>query len=192
VFIKALEDLGATDEDFDKIDNHELVRELAKSFLGARAVVHQGLRVVLDRTKTVKQLVSDGQCDWRNDEINANIKLVGTGPDEVWVEYVHLGREASDAEVDAEHERQGLTPIEPEYMLALGAQHPEEQRKHPIASMYTAWAGPDRDQRLLYIFTGRHGRDLDLGCRFTGGRWSGCTRFAARRKSPALPLGTCP
>jgi hypothetical protein len=187
IFVKTLVDLGATEDDFDKIDNHEIIRELAKAFLGTKAALKQGLRVAIDRTKKVSQLVTDGQYGWRSDEINdANIKLNHAGPEEIWVEYVHLGKEATDAEVDAEHERLGLIPLEPEYMLAFGVQHPDEQRKHPVCSMYTAWVDSDRHQRLLYLDTGGNGRDLGLRYRDTGARWGAYTRFAARRKPPVV------
>ena len=61
-------------------------------------------------------------------------KDVQTDVHEVEFTYVHPDRDALDAEVLAEHERQGVRPATFPELLAYAATHPDEQHKYPIVA----------------------------------------------------------
>lgn len=99
---------------------------------------------------------------------------------EVEFVYVHLDRDASDADVLAEHERQGVRPATFPELLAHAAKYPDEQRKFPIVARgsVTILGG---DRLVAYLGSGGRGRGLDLGW-VDGSVWGRGDRFLAVRK----------
>ncbi len=105
---------------------------------------------------------------------------ISTDTQELEFVYVHLDRDASDAEVLAEHERQGVRPATFPELLAHAAKHPDEQRKFPIVARGSV-AVLDGGRCVAYLCSDARGRYLYLDW-LDAGDWYRRSRFLAVRK----------
>ncbi len=139
------------------------------------------LTLDVDYTKTVEQMVEAGKYDWKNSDIGSkNFPVKRRESGKVEVHLFHFNRAVSSDDAIKELGRMGFRPAELPELLALGAQHPEEQRKYPIIALGSVWRSPDGDRSVPYL--GGSGSGRGLGLDWFGGEWSGDYRFAAVRK----------
>jgi len=109
---------------------------------------------------------------------------VGSGEESVEAVLVHLGRSASDEEVLAEMDRQGLRPATMAEFSAFGSQYPDQQREFPVVVFGPVWAFP-RGYRLVgyhWGLLGRRNGRRKLHLHRRGSDWLPSCRFLAVRK----------
>ncbi len=179
--VREIKNLGGTSEQIvDRLSTPgtQLSRDFAKLFMnGAGMTPKQGLRVIVDYGKSLAEMIAAGNYDWKNNDINAkHFKVEGEGQQEIWIELIHFGRVMTSDQVITELDKQGLRPAKIEELLALGAQHPDEQRKYWIAALGSV--SPGRYVACLYLDGSGRYPSLD----YFDSDWDGCYRFTAVRK----------
>lgn len=152
----------------------------------SNSVPTETFKVLVDY-KTTKLEELKRQFDWVNDDFaKAKFEPIDGCPGtsiemrEVEFVYVHLDRDASDADVLAEHERQGVRPATLPELLAFAAKYPDEQRKFPIVARGSV-ALLRGYRHVAYLFCGGRGRRLCLYW-FDDCDWGRRCRFLAVRK----------
>ncbi len=137
--------------------------------------------VTVDYTQTVEEMVQAGKYDWKNSDISSkNFPVKRREPGKVEVHLIHFNRAISSDDAIKELDRMGFRLAELPELLALGAQHPDEQKKYPIIALGSVWQDPGGDRDVPYLVRNDSGRGLSLGW-FEGG-WGEDYRFAAVRK----------
>lgn len=158
-------------------------REELRVFLGLGPLV---LKIVVDYSMTLGQMIAAGGYRWRNDDINdERFPLLGEGKVENTVELIHFNRPISSNDAEKELDKMGFRPAIIEELLAFAAAFPETQRKSPIVALGSvAKIGPvppiDDDRYVVYL--GMHGSGRRLSLNWRGDEWSGIFRFLAVRK----------
>jgi hypothetical protein len=179
-FIGVLAQAGLTAEQAEEI---RLNPSLAARMVAAlTAVVVVAFKVTVDYGKSLAEMISAGRYDWTNQDITAeHFPTEGKGTVEVELQYVHLNRSATTAQVLAEMEKLGLRPATLPELLAFGAANPEEQRKYWIVALGSSWV--DGDDRGVPVLSGDDARrSLNLGWDGPQSGWGGDRRFLAARK----------
>jgi hypothetical protein len=181
--VKALADevnsLGGNDDHLRRIlSDKSVVREVAELLVGKP--VPESYSLTINRQRSRSEMVAAGNYDYANPNITEENFPVGEGEAEVKAVLLHLDRDASDEEVLAEMERQGLRPATMDELNAFGEQHPDRQRQYPIVALGSVWARPRGDRDVGYLWGGADRRDLDL--RWPGLDWLARCRFLAVRK----------
>lgn len=180
--LAAAEEFGVSDEELKKVlsvPNSPTIRGWIQTL--AAKTTKQGLRVLIDYDKSLADMIAAGHYDWKNGDITAkNFKVEGAGEVETWVELIHFGRDMKSEAVEAELDKQGLRPAKIEELLALGAQHPDEQRKYPVPGLGSSCLLYD-DRCVPYLSL--IGRERNLRLDYFVNEWVDRCRFAAVRKS---------
>lgn len=193
VLLKAVQELGGSESDLNAAaSDPEKMRSLAALIMG-KAVTPVLTPVTATFKVTVVDLVTEfeelkRQFDWVNDDFaKAKFEPIDGCPGtsiemrEVEFVYVHLDRDASDADVLAEHERQGVRPATLPELLAFAAKYPDEQRKFPIVargsvSVLSGYRG------VAYLNSDDRERNLNLNW-IDDNDWNRNYRFLAVRNS---------
>jgi len=90
----------------------------------------------------MEEMIAAGQYDSYNRDINSeNFPIKESGSLEVNLEFVHLGRNATTDEVEAELDKHGLRPATLAELLAFGAKYPDVQREFPVIASGSVWRG---------------------------------------------------
>lgn len=180
VYVETLKNMGATDEDFDQIDNVERVKRSAEAFMAGKTL-KQGLRVVVDYGLSLKEMIRRGNYDWTNEDITAKrFEVTGNGEQELWIELLHYGKDMTTDAVLADMDQRGYRPAKIEELLALGVQHPDEQRKYPIPGLGSSCVFYG-NRYVPYLSLTGYARDLGLS--YDGDEWNVHCRFPVVRKS---------
>ena len=139
------------------------------------------LRIVVDYSLLLEQMIAAGKYDWSNSDITAKrFPLKGSGKVELEPKLFYFGQDMSSEKVIAEMDKEGFRPCTIEELLAIGEQHPELQRKFPLVALGSvAKIGGDRRSVACLDRVGS-GRRLDL--LWFGGGWTDVCRFPAVRK----------
>ena len=123
----------------------------------------QTFKVLVDYTKTLKEMIRVGQYDWINDDITSNhFPVTGTGQKEVEITLFHFNRTISSDDAITEMKKAGYRPASVEELLALGAAEKELQKQFPINALGSVWRRPDGDRDVPCLGRDGGGRDLDL------------------------------
>ena len=160
-----------------------ITRELLQAFLrNPNAFLQASVySVAVDYGKSVEEMVSSGNYDWKNDDINSrNFPVKGEGMVNVNLELVHLDKSVGSEEVLAYLEANGMRPATVEELLAFGATYPEIQREFPIICLGSSWVDPDGGRVVPYLSGSGSRRGLSLY--WFGDDWRGRCRFLAVRK----------
>ena len=180
--VKKVLELGGTDEDIHRLatpDGETILGKVAEIIVGK---VHQAFKVVVDYTKTLKEMVLVGKYDWVNENITQDhFPIQGSGKQEVQVALFHFGKIMASDQIIAEMEKQGYRSTRIEELLALGASQLELQRQFPIVALGSVWRGPYGDRGVPVLDRGDARRRL--GLHWLEHEWHESYRFAAVRNA---------
>lgn len=100
------------------------------------------------------------------------------------VEVVSFDQPMATPDVLAEFDRRGLRPAVIEELLAYGAEHPDEQRKHNIIALGSSMPSPRGNNLVPILSDGFGGRELFLALNrnLSGFSWLANHSFLAARK----------
>ncbi len=148
-----------------------------RDFLGLGPLV---LKVVVDYSMTLAEMIASGRYDWKNDDITTErFPVKGKGKVETTVELIHLNRVIATDEVKKEIDKMGMRPATMEELLAFGATFPEVQRRFPIIALGSvSQLGDFRDVPFLDVDDSERGLSLD----WSDDEWGERCRFLAVRK----------
>lgn len=156
----------------------ELVIQVKES---AKKAADGLFRLLVNYDLKVETMVKEGRYDWKNDDINdKNFPSKRTGQKEIELKLFHFNKAMASEDVIKEMDKQGYRPAELPELLALGAKHPDEQKKYPIIALGSVWQDWDGGRYVAYLRLGGSERKLGLGC--YGIDWGEGCRFAAVSK----------
>lgn len=175
-------DLGGTDEDLRKVlKDKNLCRKIAELLVQSKSAIVATFHVVVDYSKSLQEMVSEGCYDWVNNEITPeHFSVEGDGQQEKDIVLFHFGRYISSEDAIVEMEKEGYRPARIEDLLALGASQPEIQKQFPIVALGSVWRHPDGHRHVSFLDWDGLGRRLYLA--WFGLDWNDAWRFAAVRK----------
>lgn len=151
-------------------------RESAKS-------VGDEIKLTIDYTKTVEQVISDGNYDYKNSNVTSenfpiSPEMVGKKV-EVSAKLFHFNWDISSEDAISEMDKDGFRPATAMELLVLGFLFPELQTKFPIVALGSVWRDADDDRYVPYLDVDDSERGLYLSwfdgncgalCRFLGVR----------------------
>lgn len=138
------------------------------------------LVVTVNYALTVEEAVAAGHYNWANDNItSSNFATARTGEHQLKGVLVHFDRVISSEDALAELDKLGLRAGELHELLAVGAQHPDKQRKFPIPALGSEVT---LDGYRGVPFLGGWGGRRELGLYWFGVGWLEVYRFLAFRK----------
>lgn len=173
---------GGTDEDIHCLATPEGETTLEKMADIIVGVKRQAFKVMVDYTKSLKEMIKAGQYDWVNNGITSDhFPITGSGQKEKEITLFHFNRGISSDNAVVEMEEAGYRPALVEELLALGAAEKELQKQFPINALGSLWQPPDGRRFVPSLDWGSGGRGLSLG--WFEGDWVGSWRFAAVRNA---------
>jgi len=182
-FVDEVKNQGGTDEDVSRILTDSKVRQEMVALLlkKAKSVADGVVRLFVDYTRPLAEMLKDGRFDYVNSDITEKHFPINKRPNgEVEMKLFHFNRVMESDEVIKEMAKEGYRPAESPEGLAYAKANPDEQRKYPIALLGSVW----RDWyggRLVPCLYGVDGeRSLRLG--WFGHAWGSGYRFLAVRK----------
>jgi len=175
---------------------------IADLIVGARRSEPDLYSVTVDRSRTLAEMVAAGRYDQTDGDINeknfpspvpppAEPECPNRGPyrtsdisagGRTELELVHLARDATTEEVEAELVRRGLHPADLWELLDFGERYPDVQRKFPVIALGSSWADPGGYLRVPCLGGSSGYRYLYLDWDHPDGGWRGSDRFLAVRK----------
>ena len=123
-----------------------------------------------------------GHYDWVNPDINyQNFPVNPSRPGgELEIYLVHFKESVESGDVIQEIDKTDLRLAELPELLAIGAQHQDEQRKYPIVCLGSVWKNQNGIWRVPCLVSPCG--DRRLRTRWYEGKCSGYSRFVAVRK----------
>jgi hypothetical protein len=166
---------GASDEELKRA-----AQAAARTFTdNARTGTIVGsIELTVDHSKSVKSMVRAGHYDNITD---SNFPHQREGVEVVTIDLVKFDQSGTTAERERQLVAYGDSG-EMDDMLALGAQHPDQQRQYPIVFLGSSWASPSGSRYVGCLWGGRSERRCRLGWDDPGDRWSPSCVFAVRRR----------
>lgn len=182
---KVATDLGLPEECFHRLSTPEgdsVIADMVKVMQKAWGL--PSYSIIVDYSQTIEQMVAAGKYNYVSPDINSKnfgqeLAIKKRAQEELSVVLLHLNREASSEEVLVEMERRGLRPATLAELLALGAKHPELQRKFTIVALGSSCV-LNGHRQVAYLWSNLSSRYLDLG--YFDNRRSAHCRFLAVRK----------
>jgi hypothetical protein len=145
-----------------------------------RAESEDIFKVTVDYTKSLADMILSGKYDYVNGDITSeHFPFGAVSPEQVEIRLVHLGREATTDEVLAELDKMNLRPATLAELLALGAAHPDLQRKFWMVALGSRWSDPDGRVGVPLLDRVVFGRGLDLRWYVPVSWWVSVDRFVA-------------
>ena len=137
--------------------------------------------ILVDETKTVEELVVEGNYDWSNSNVTSkNFPRSEEGTkDKKEVALFHFNKTMTSEDVIAEMKKDGYRPATIFELLALGVTQPELQRGFPIIALGSDCT-LDGGRHVADLYGVAGGRGLGLG--WLGGDWSVGCRFVGLRR----------
>jgi len=166
---------------------YDLTHDEAQALIGdpkpVGKVIKDAIRNYLKSLpRTLAQRIARARLDWVNSDIaEKNFQQIPC-ESEYTLETVHPGRNMSTDEVLEYIKALGpeFEPADVHDLADYGADHPDEQRKHPIAELASVWVSPGGHRFVAYLCGRGSGRGLYLD--YVAGGWRGYYRFLVRRK----------
>ncbi|MEI6836065.1 MAG: hypothetical protein WCK59_04490 [Candidatus Falkowbacteria bacterium] len=146
------------------------------------------IKLTVDYTKTVEQAITDGNYDWKNEDIAAknfpiSLEMIGKKV-EVTTKLFHFNCDISSNDTISEMDKGGYHPATLMELLALGILFPELQRQFPIVALGSVWRDADSYRFVSYLDVNGSKRELDLG--WFDVDWLALCRFLGVRKESLL------
>ncbi|KKT49279.1 MAG: hypothetical protein UW41_C0009G0046 [Candidatus Collierbacteria bacterium GW2011_GWC2_44_18] len=178
-FQKVLQVVSAQFSNLSASDKEALIVVLRQGL--EPQVPFPGYSVNVDYATSVEQMIKAGKYDWFNDDITSgHFPSNEKGKSQMVIYLLNFDGDISSENALQEMNKLGLRPATLKELLALGAQHPNLQRKDVIVALGSTWRGSGGDVNVPYLYGDESGRDLRLSW-FAGG-WPSLWRFAAVRK----------
>lgn len=158
-----------------------------RAFLAEVAKTANIFRVKIGGRRTIAEVVGASGYTWVNPTILERRSLSGGRERWAAIEVFDIERfnhDPTDAEIEAEYERRGLTRPEVDHAIHFGEQHPSLPVEGQPVVFYLkkpvldAGGGSD----VLSLWRYGAGRELSLGWLGPGGRWYRFYRFAGVRE----------
>ncbi len=184
--LKMLQDQGLSLEAFAKLRSDKELAKKVVDFINKSKSPQSTdvIKLVVDYTRTLKQMIADGNYDWVNGNVTEEnfpiAKELKGKKVEVSTKLFHFNRSISSKDAIAEMDKDGFRPATLEELLALGEKHPELQRQFPIVALDSVWSDPDGNRFVPCLGVGGGGRELLL--HWFGLDWGARYRFLAVRK----------
>lgn len=199
-FLALLEEKGVTPETFQTCLSNGVLADIldTSAKFGERdewrklfqlgSLVSEVIILSVDYNKSLDQMISAGNYDCKNDDLNAkNFPVKGEGVQ--WFEFdlvdpkkdISSGGALKLLQKDSDPANPWM-PAQTEHLLALGAAFPDLQRKNPIVALGSV-AEVDGRRRVPCLYEVGSRRDLYL--RSFGYDWSSGFRFLRVRKVSA-------
>lgn len=142
------------------------------------------IKLTIDYTKTVGQVITDGNYDYKNSNITSenfpiSPEMVGKKV-EVSAKLFHFNRDISSDDAISEMDQAGYRPATLMELLVLGFLFPELQRQFPIIALGSIWLNAHLNRSVPYLDVDGSERKLNLY--WFGGVWNARCRFLGVRK----------
>ena len=170
--------LGQVEAIVNKLGGMDVVMSILRGVAEVVVTIIPYITVLVDETKTVEELISEGKYDWSNDNITSkNFPLPEDGKIEKReVRLFHFEKMMTSEEAIAEMDKEGYRPATIWELLGLG----RLQREFPVIVLGSVCVVDGRRHvAYLYVLDGRHSLSLrwfDFGwgdyCCFVGVRSS--------------------
>lgn len=139
--------------------------------------------VTIDYDMPLADMIEVGSYDWVNDDITAKPFPPNKREScKVELYVLHFGRDMTTKEVLAELDKRDLRFAELPELLALGAAHPDLQRKFPLVALGSEWRRRDGDVGVPSLCGYGDVRRLFLYWSGPQDGWDDLCRFVAVRK----------
>lgn len=160
------------------IENPKSLQRVLRTLL----VAQPKLKVEVDYTKSLDEMIQAGNYDWAHGAITSKrFPIQGQGRTNVELVLFHFNGQMTSTEVIAEMERQGYRPARIEQLLALGAAYPELQKEFHIICLGSVCQHPNGDRHVPCIDLIADKRELDLF--LFDSAWTAHDHFAAVHNS---------
>ncbi len=178
-------EMGITDEQFHVLatdEGREYWRRLFKTMQKESSSRYEICTVTIGGYKSLEDAIEAGKYDRCNPDITSeHFPLSGNGQKkDIEITLVHRDKSEQSQNLIDEMDEVGYRPATHEEFLALGAQHPELQRKFPIIAL-GADAQVDGHRSVLVLHDWDGERKLSLS--WFGHDWPQRCRFAFVRKN---------
>jgi hypothetical protein len=138
-------------------------------------------KVEVDGTKTLEQMVADGQYGQVNKDITKkNFRIRDQAKRAATIELLSLGNDISSEKIIKELNKAGYRPATIDELLALADSQPDLQRQFSIIALGSVWRGFSNYNFVVGL--DHVGDDRELDVFFWGLIWDDSYRFAAVRK----------
>lgn len=142
------------------------------------------IKLAIDYTKTVEQVIADSNYDWKNDDITSqhfpvSPEMIGKKA-EVSAKLFHFNCDISSDDVISEMDKAGYRPATLMELLVLGFLFPELQRQFPIVALGSVWHSARVTRHVPCLDVSGIKRKLNL--LWFDGVWFAHYRFLGARK----------
>lgn len=183
-FVAAFKKRGGTDEELHQIlvgsGSEEFTSQVVNLAVKIAERISDSFHVVVDYSKTLTEMISAGNYDWVNSEINQDRLLVQDSVEAINIELIHYDKHMKADDIILDLDTRGLRPATLPELLAFGATYMKEQRKFSIVALGSVWLGRHSLRYALYLGSNDFGRKLNLSLWDIG--WDSDYLFAAVRK----------
>ncbi|MCL5004154.1 MAG: hypothetical protein M1352_02700 [Patescibacteria group bacterium] len=139
------------------------------------------LKLRVDYDQSVEVVVKAGKFDYANSDVTSkNFPSQRKGQANLEAVLVQFDRYMESDEVLAELDKMGMRAGTLAELLALGAQHPNQQREYPIVALGSVWRASVGNRSVPYLWGHSSHRGLYLP--WFDDRWHQGYRFLAFRK----------
>jgi len=137
--------------------------------------------VLVDETKTVEELVKEGDYDWSNGNVTSKNfpQPLNQKQEDREVVLFHFGKQMTSEQVVAEMDKVGYRPGTVHEILGLGIARPDLQREFPIIALGSTCV-LDGNRPVAYLY--RYADKRYLRLYWFDRDWYGYCRFAGVRK----------
>jgi hypothetical protein len=175
--------LGGTDEQFHELitgkKSEEFINQVVNLAMKTGGTVRDSLRIVVDYSKSLAEMVKAGKYNWVNIDITADhFPVKGSGKTDLIAEILGYGDYVSSEEIIKDMDRRGFRPATIAELLAFDEAYPDKQREFPIVALGSVWQNPNDLVFVVYLLEQNSRRSLALWC----GLWYDYHRFLAFRK----------
>ena len=148
------------------------------------AIITNEIKLIVDYTKTIEQVISDSNHDWENDDINSknfpiSSEMIGKRVD-VSAKLFNFNRSIKSKDVISEMDKAGFRPAVLMELLVLGLLFPKLQKEFPIIALGSVWDGIRDVCYVPSLIVGVFGCELNLSR--LNSDWSARCRFLGVKK----------
>jgi hypothetical protein len=143
------------------------------------------MKLKVNYNRSIESLIKDNDYNYVNPDItNKNFPRKGKGTKNIDVEFFNIKEYKTTEQILKMIEKDNLEPLTIHELLTFSIQYPDEQRKHPIAALGSAWVDPDGYRHVGYLYGDADGRYCYLYWGLPERQWSPDYVFAVRRRKP--------
>jgi len=124
------------------------------------------IKLVVDYTKTLEQVIAEGNYNWENNNIIAknfpvSAEMIGKKT-EISAKLFHFNCIIGSVDVISEMDKVSYRPAALMELLILGILFPELQRQFPIVALGSVWHHQDGDCYVPFLYASGSRRELGL------------------------------